>query len=43
MGIYGNRIKLNSIFKVNNVEIKPSQWVYADENGIVISEHEIVF
>ena len=34
--------KLNSIFKVNNVEIKPSQWVYADENGIVISEHEIV-
>ena len=34
--------KLNSIFKVDNVEIKSSQWIYADENGIVISEHEIV-
>ena len=33
--------KLNCIFEINKIEIKPNYWVYADENGIVISEYEI--
>ena len=36
-GILGNPIKINDVL------IRPNEWLYADQNGIIISKTELKF